>query len=290
MFKFRLQNLTSFNALLVAALLQSYTTNIQAQENSTISDIYSDVDMRVRLSMKQNSAACTAASCEENLAFDQRVQSTGRYLSKVAEKLYPQQQTLVQRMTFTVADKKDPGTASNNKGNIIVFRGVQSLQFSDDALSFIIAREMGHVLGGHHTTNTSTKLIISALASVIFPAAAIIGASSTAAQASTATSLVTSAASTATSFVGGEIAMAKMKPTQLQTADEIAHHLMEKAGWDMRSVNYVLMQAEEPKNAWMLDLEKSRIQLEQMILNEEKKTEATTDPTSQAITSTDSAQ
>lgn len=239
-------------------------TNTNSNTNnpvSGISDIYSDIDMRVRLSTKASAAACTANQCEENRNFDARVSGIGRYLSKAAAQLYPQQEELIQRMIFSVADKLEAGTASNNKGQIVVLRGVQDLQLSDDALGFVIAREMSHVLAGHHKTNTSTKLIISALASVLFPAIAIVGASSAAAQASTATTLLTSAASTATSMLGGEVAIAKMKPTQLSQADEIAFTIMEKAEWDMRSAQSVLIKDELATSAWMLDLETSRIQL-----------------------------
>lgn len=252
--------------LVITILLQAASVNLYAEESdSPISDLYSDIDMRLRLSVKQNADACNLAYCEANQEFDARVSAIGRYLAKAATILYPQQAKLIQRMTFSVTDKKDAGTASNNKGEVIVFRGVQHMQLSDDALGYVIAREMGHVLDGHHITNTSTKLIISAIASVVFPAAAIIGASSTAAQASTATSLVTSAASTATSMLGGEIAMAKMKPTQLQKADEIAYQIMEKTDWDLRSTNNVLIQGDTSTSAWMLDLEQSRIQLEKVI-------------------------
>lgn len=236
---------------------------------ASISDVYSDIDMRVRLATKASTEACVAVQCDENLAFDARVVVIGRYLSKAAMQLYPQQEKVIRRMVFSVANKQEAGTASNNKGQIVVLRGVQDLQLSDDALGFVIAREMAHVMAGHHATNTSTKLIISALVSVLFPAVAIIGASSAAAQASTATTLLTSAVSTATSMVGSEVVMAKMKPTQLSHADEIARTIMEKAEWDMRSVESVLTQDGLPQGAWMLDLQASRQTLQNIIEKED---------------------
>ena len=136
----------------------STNTNSNSNTGATISDVYSDIDMRVRLASKASIGACTAAQCQDNRDFDARVGSVGRYLSKAALQLYPSHESLIQRMLFTVADKVEAGTASNNKGNIVVFRGVQQLQLSDDALGFVIAREMSHVLAGHHKTNTSTKL------------------------------------------------------------------------------------------------------------------------------------
>ena len=248
-------------SLLLFAMLQCATEHAMAGAADIptgISDVYSDIDMRIRLSAKSSAPACTAEQCAENLVFDARVQSLGRYLRKAAAVLYPQHEKVITSFNFEVAEKQDAGTASNNRGLVVVFRGIQDLQLSDDALGFVIAREMAHVIAGHHVTNTSTKLVISALASVLFPAVAIIGASSAAAQASTATSLITSAASTATSMVGSEVAMAKMKPTQLSQADEIARTIMEKCEWNMRSAESVLTQGDPPRTAWMLDLQASQ--------------------------------
>ena len=251
--------------MLLFALLQYATSNAIAAEvpvPSSISDLYSDIDMRVRLSTKASAVACVAEQCAENLAFDARVGAIGRYLSKAALMVYPQKDKVIGSFNFSVADKLEAGTASNNKGQIVVFRGVQSLQLSDDALGFVLAREMSHVLAGHHVTNTSTKLIISALATVLFPAIAIIGASGAAAQVSTV-------ASTATSMLGSEVVMAQMKPTQLNQADEMARNIMEKSEWDMRSVESVLTQDGVIKGAWMLDLQASRAALKTTIEQED---------------------
>ena len=258
--------------MFLLALLQYATENANAAEvpiPSGISDLYSDIDMRVRLSAKVSALACVAEECAENSAFDARIDAIGRYLSKAALMAYPQKRKVIDNFNFSVADKLEAGTVSNNKGQIVVFRGVQGLQLSDDALGFVIAREMSHVLAGHHVTNTSTKLIISALASVLFPAFAIIGASSAAAQASSATTLISSAASTATSMVGSEVVMAQMKPSQLNQADEMARNIMEKNEWDMRSVESVLMQDGVVKGAWMLDLQASRYTLKAIIEEED---------------------
>lgn len=252
-----------------SAASNSSTTSAGADPVTGISDVYSDIDMRVRLAGKASTRACVAEQCAENLAFDARVRSIGRYLSKAATQLYPQQEQLIGRMTFSVVEKQEAGTASNNKGQIVLLRGVQDLQLSDDALGFVIAREMSRVMAGHHKTNTSTKLIISALATVLFPAIAIVGASSAAAQASTATTLLTSAASTATSMVGSEVAIAKMKPTQLNQADEMARAMMEKVEWDMRSVESILTTDEPPQSAWLVDLQTSRQQLQTIIQKED---------------------
>ena len=264
---------------IIAAHLLSLNAAHADENESTIvpdsiSDIYSDVDMRVRLAAKPNADACVAAACESQQAFDARVQQLGAQLSGSAYSLYPTLKKRVPQFKFSVADKKDAGTASNGAGMIVLFRGIQEMQLSDDALGFLMAREMGHVIGKHHVSNTSTKLIISALATVLFPAVAILGASSAAAQASTATTLLTSAASTATSMLGSEVVLARMKPTQLAESDEIALNLMQHQGWDLQSAASVLqfdddLSTASPQNGWMQDLKISNAQLQKMVASED---------------------
>ena len=169
-----------------------------------------------------------------------------------------------------MVDKKDAGSASNAGGKVLLFRGLQALELSDDALSFVLAREMAHVIGKHHNKNISTKLIISALATILFPAVGIIGASSAATQATTATTLLTSAASTATSILGSEVALAKMKPSQLLEADEIAVKILSQRDWDLREVASVLQMDETDltstltSNNWLKDLQSSQHYLQQL--------------------------
>ena len=175
-----------------------------------------------------------------------------------------------------MADKKEAGSASNAGGKVVVFRGLQQLGLTDDALSFIMARELAHVIGKHHSKNTSTKLIISALATILFPAVGIIGASSAATQATTATTLLTSAASTATSMLGSEVALAKMKPSQLLEADEIAVKILSQRElntreWNLREVASVLQfdETESLSNNWLNDLQTSQHYLQQLVNSED---------------------
>jgi Zn-dependent protease with chaperone function len=231
----------------------------------TISDIYSDVDMRVRLAAKPNTNPCVATVCELQKEFDARVQQLGAQLSASAYGLYPTLKKRVPQFSFGVIDKKEPGTASNGAGKVVLFRGLQEYELTDDALGFIMAREMGHVIGKHHSKNTYTKLIISALATVAFPAFAVIGASSAAAQATTATTLLTSAASTATSMVGSEVALAKMKPSQLAESDAIALKLLSSQEWDLTSVASNLQFEDTNQNSWTQDLKISNAALIKMV-------------------------
>lgn len=268
-------------------LLQLLAANVaNADENETakettivpesISDAYSDIDMRLRLAAKPSAAPCIAEACELNREFDARVQQMGAKLAASAYVLYPTLKKHVEQFSFAVVDKEAAGAASNGNGKVVLFRGLQSYQLTDDALGFVMAREMGHVIGNHHHKNSSTKLIISAIATVLFPAAGIIGISSTATQATTATTLLTSAATTATSMLGSEVAMAKMKPNQLIESDEIAINLMNYQAWDMQSAADMLQfDADEinaennsAENSWLQDLQVSDARLQTMLAAE----------------------
>jgi Zn-dependent protease with chaperone function len=236
-----------------------------------ISDAVSDVDMRMRLAAKPNAASCVADICQQNQAFDARMQQLGTQLSAAAYAQYPTLKKRVPNFMFSVVDKKDAGSASNSSGKVVLFRGLQQLELTDDALSFVMAREMAHVIGKHHNKNTSTKLIISALATILFPAVGIIGASSAATQATTATTLLTSAASTATSMLGSEVALAKMKPSQLVEADEIAVKVLSQREWNLRETASVLQldDIESTPNNWLQDLQTSQHYLQQLVDSED---------------------
>ena len=238
---------------------------------SVISDAVSEVDMQLRLAAKSNAVSCVADICLQNQAFDARVQQLGTQLSNAAYAQYPTLKKRVPNFAFSVVDKKDAGSASNARGKVVIFRGLQPFALSDDALSFVMAREMAHVIGKHHNKNTSTKLIISALATILFPAIGIIGASSAATQATTATTLLTSAASTATSMLGSEVALAKMKPSQLLEADEIAVKVLSQYEWNLRETVSVLqldeteLTAISASNNWLQDLQTSQHYLQQLV-------------------------
>ncbi len=133
-----------------------------------ISVAVSDVDMRIRLAVKPDAEQCVAENCLQNQAFDARVQQLGAQLSTAAYAQFPTLKKRVPSFVFSVVDKKDAGSASNAGGKVLLFRGLQALELSDDALSFVLAREMAHVIGKHHNKNISTKLIISALATILW--------------------------------------------------------------------------------------------------------------------------
>lgn len=225
---------------------------------ASISHLYSDMDMRVRLATKPNEAVCAGDQCLENKIFDLQVQQIGQMLSAAAYEAYPDLRKKIPHFTFSIAGKKEAGMASNATGKIVIFRGIQHLNLSEDALKFVVAREMGHVIGGHHDKNTSTKIFFSVMAGILFPAVTLLSASNVAAQATTATSVATSAASTATSYLGSEAAISRIKPSQLIEADDIAIQLLNSSNWDMRAVDTALLLENADGNGWIKDLQETQ--------------------------------
>ncbi|MFM9835024.1 MAG: M48 family metalloprotease [Methylophilaceae bacterium] len=252
---------TSLFSPLVFAEAQKTTseTSTGSDPVNGISSIYSDMDMRMRLATKPNEKACSGEVCAENQRFDAQVQAQGIRLAQSAYFVYPELKKKIPNFVFGVAEKKVLGSASNATGTVILFRGLQHLDLGDEASAFIVAREMGHVIANHHKSNAKTKIFFTVLAGVLFPAVNVLSASGAAAQATTATTLLTSAASTATSYVGSEVALSRIKPTQLNEADDIALKLLEQEGYAKADVAQSLefIVENEKATAWEKDLYQS---------------------------------
>jgi len=231
------------------------STHYAAAEDSSgpggVSALYSDVELRAELALEKSLEACTQEQCELNHEFDARVTRLGEALSVISYALYPTLEKQIPHFEFSVADKEAVASASNVKGKVVLFRGLQTLDLSDQALSFVLAREMGHIIMHHHDTNVKTKLLFTVAASILFPAIAIVSATSAAAQTSTA---VTSLASTATSYVGSEVVISQMKPKQLIEADDTAIKLVKMLEMDILSIGAELALDHPVDTAWLEDL------------------------------------
>lgn len=255
---------TSLYAPLVFAGASQTTSEVTGNTSGAdpangIGDIYSDIDMRLSLATKANEKPCVGDVCVTNQLFDARVKALGERLAQSAYTVYPDLKKKVPKFEFSVADKKNIGSASNASGKVVLFRGIQRLDLSEEATAFLLAREMGHVIANHHKSNAKTKLFFTVLTGVLFPAVSILSASSAAAQATTATTLLTSAASTATSFVGSEVALSRIKPTQLTEADDVSIALLEHDGLSKVEIAQALEFIVENENSigWEKDLTQS---------------------------------
>lgn len=230
---------------------------------SQISNAYSEMDMRLRLIVETDvKSPCAGKECDFNRAFDQRIVHLGERLAKSAFETHAGLSERIIRFEFLVAEKSEPGSASSAAGTIIIFRGVQQLSLNDEALSFLIAREMGHVIGRHHDKNSTTSIVISALAQVLVPIANVFRG----AAALIETTPVTASMTTASSVIGSRAVIENYKSSQLYEADTIAINLLARQGWDKDRVATALAAGTQPKedSSWSREFQLSSMKVSQI--------------------------
>jgi hypothetical protein len=260
--------------ILACSLLGACSTSPYGRAQFTlpqpVSAVYSEVNMRLKLVTTADAKGkCTESECDASTDFELRVARLGERLAGKAFELYPDLRERIGQFEFVIPDKAEPGTTSNATGTVVIFSGTRALELSDPALAFILAREMGHVIGGHHNENTATKIIVSVLAQVLLPLSGIFrafallpGASSAAAaSATTATATTGSAAAmtataTAASFLGSQAVIASYWPEQLGEADTIGLTVLARLGYDPQETADALAAAERGlgDSSWPQDL------------------------------------
>jgi len=206
--------------MLVAALLGACATSPQGRSQITtpapVGDAYSEVDMRLQLATTRSvTNPCSGEECALNAEFDRQVQQLGARLAQSAFDTYPELAERINRFEFVIAEKDEVGSASNASGTIVIYRGVQKSHPDEKALTLLLAREMGHVVGRHHDENAASRVMLTVLSAVLFPAANIVRAS------------------TPTSLIGSKLILASMKPGQQREADAIAAKLLERSKRDV---------------------------------------------------------
>jgi hypothetical protein len=137
-------------------------------------------------------------------------------LESAARGLYPEMMARIARFDVYVAQATDVETRSSPTGKIAINSALGNLQLTDDALAFVIAREMGHVLGGHHEDNSAASLVTSIIMNLLIPGSSLI--------------------KSAISMASSEIASSSGSARQVKEADEIAVRLLETAGYRMHNL------------------------------------------------------
>lgn len=228
------------------------------------STVYSELDMRLQLVTAEDAPACADVDCVDDRAFDQQVLALGKRLADAAYRQYPDLISRFPRFEFLVADKVEAGSASSAGGTVVVFRGIRHLNPDDTTLAFVLAREMSHVIAGHHDENVTTSILVAIATQILFPAlnivrgaAAISGSAATSAAGS---ALTTTVVTSAASFAGTRVLRASERPLQVQEAETMAMNLLAAAGWNGREVTDQLEAlppevAEEPE--WTEELRES---------------------------------
>jgi predicted Zn-dependent protease len=197
------------------------------------SAVYSEFDMHLQLVTAADAPACQEAQCLADRAFDQRIQALGRRLAISAFRQHADLYLRFPRFEFIVVDKADPGTASSAGGTVMVYRGLQRMNLDDAVLAFVLAREMSHVIGGHHDENVAASVLVAVAAQILFPALNIGGFFASGAASAAASSAVgTTALTSAASFLGSRALRASYRPQQVREAEVMAMKLLAAAGWD----------------------------------------------------------
>lgn len=201
---------------------------------SQVSNIYSGVSMQLNLITEPNTPShCSDEECSINHAFNQQVMRLGNRLAQSAFETYPHTKERIGQFEFVIAEKSEPGSISNAAGTVAIFRGVQKLNLDEEALAFLIAREMGHIIGGHHDENSSTSIWISVLTQLLMPVTGLFNGISAI--------MGTSAMSTATSYISSSLVIANYRDKQIQEADAIASSLLNHQGLEKSRVAHALI-------------------------------------------------
>lgn len=233
------------------------------------SAVYSEFDMHLQLVTAADSPVCKEAECVADRAFDQRILVLGRRLADAAFRQHPELYLRIPRFEFIVADKAEPGAASSSGGTVIVYRGLQRMNLDDAVLAFVLAREISHVIAGHHDENVAASVLVAVAAQIIFPVlnigALFAGGAATAAAGSAASSVVgTTAVTSAASFLGSRAVRASYRPQQEREAEIVAMKLMAAAGWEGFEVSEKLESLRPTlpgEKSWALDLQESALRV-----------------------------
>jgi hypothetical protein len=171
---------------------------------------------------------------EAGAPFQQQVTRIALGLQNAARNLYPDQMKHVGAFDVYVGNSQDFSTMSSGTGKIAVNAGFAKLNPTDDWLAFVIAREMGHVVAGHHDSNAGASIVVSVLMNFIVPGSGLIRS--------------------AISFAGSQLAAESGRDKQAKEADEVALKLLEAAGYTKQSVTLNLrlnpLGEEVAKNSW----------------------------------------
>ena len=164
-------------------------------------------------------------------------------LQGAARGLYADRMNSLGAFDVYIADSRDAETLSSATGKIALYGGIADLNPADDWLAFVIAREMGHVLAGHHDKNSTASLLTSLLMNILIPGSSLV--------------------KSALSLAGSQVASASGADRQMEEADDIALRLLEAAGYTSRSIalNLALgpMDDRLGQSSWAAALRKSAL-------------------------------
>lgn len=188
--------------------------------------------------------ASAVESDDKVLMLERQIQRVAAPLETAARGLFPVVMQRISAFEPYVAQAERIETRSSATGKIAINHGLGKLAPTDDWMAFVLAREMGHVLAGHHESNSTASIVTSVIMNILLPGSSLI--------------------KSAISAAGSEVAASSNVPQQVREADEIALRLLETAGFDLRAVALSLATgpsvAQMGEGAWSDKLGKSSAQ------------------------------
>ncbi|HEY6898497.1 MAG TPA: M48 family metalloprotease [Rhodocyclaceae bacterium] len=255
------------SVLLLAVLMAgcattSPTGRTQWVAPTSVSALYSKIDMTSQLVLEPDGTACGGQRCETQQSFQTRVQLLGERLNQVALRAYPDLEKRGIHFRFEVLQKRDPVTLSNAAGDIVISDGVRALELDNAALAFVLAREMGHVVGSHHEENSATSIAFSAVGYLLLPTVNLLRGAAAAILPTTGTAVATTAATMA----GSRVMRSTTRPEQRREADMIARALFTGAGGEPFDLPASLARSSDKlgKDSWAEELRESTRYSEQL--------------------------
>lgn len=227
-----------------------------------VSEIYSQASLQIMLAFMpaplKNHFDNPELECTGPTVFEERVARIGAKLAAAAYHNYPGLAQRIPRFEFTISDKSVAGVASTAGGLIVVLQPVSEISLSDDALAFVVARELGHVISRHHEQNAATSIAFSVAATVLAPALNVARLLALLTS-STASATAASTVSSAVSYASSRAVIASYGQRQRMAADNVALRLLPQAGYDAGAVPAGLVadcpQASPTK--WLRELQQS---------------------------------
>jgi len=242
--------------LVVAALLSACASTTpggrsQMAAPEPISALYSSFDLGMTLAaLAPVATSCVGVQCQVDQGFERQVLRLGTRLAEAAYATYPELKERIPQFTFMVAEKIEAGSSSDASGTIVIYRGVRKARLDEEALGYLIAREMGHVIARHHDEKSAATIISSLIAQLVL------------APANLARGVVFIASSTAGTF-GKDFVSSGNVPEQQKEADIIALDLLAKQGWSDAEVVDSLLEYSNRlgRDSWSTEVEQMAMRL-----------------------------
>jgi predicted Zn-dependent protease len=267
----------ALGTVLVGCSANPHIDRAQFAAPTEISEIHTQAQLALALAVKLDAKLpCETNHCGEPLAFEERVNLIGNRLAEAAYQNYPGLSDRVPEFQFSVFDKSEPGTVSTPGGRVGVLRPVSGIAQSDEALSYVLAREIGHIIGRHHEENTATSTAISIIATLLAPVVKVVKVLATVYQG--VTPAAASASVTAASFASSRLVISSYKPVQREEADSIALNLLQKAEVDERSAyeGFSRQAMETQASSWTRELQESLDRLSERVAQRERENPSAT--------------